>query len=203
MTALTLLSPSTPLLFAGEEFGATTPFLYFADWDGELGQQVTEGRAKEFAHFMEGTEGDAQVPPACEVNTFEACRLDWQAAQDPQAVAWRAFVSAALAVRRECFTSRVAGLIPGAHVTHMLGERCFVLRWRYDGGAVIQLEANLSGEAVTPLGLASRPWPALHDEHEIFNVKRHADAGQAWPAWSGRWTLGHEESTVTRLPSRS
>lgn len=50
-TALLLLLPETPLLFQGQEFGASTPFLYFTDHDAALGRLVTEGRRSEFAGF--------------------------------------------------------------------------------------------------------------------------------------------------------
>lgn len=50
-TVLLLLLPQTPLVFQGQEFLATTPFLYFTDHDEELGRLVTEGRRQEFAGF--------------------------------------------------------------------------------------------------------------------------------------------------------
>ncbi|MBI2766731.1 MAG: malto-oligosyltrehalose trehalohydrolase [Chloroflexi bacterium] len=50
-TTLLLLLPQTPLLFQGQEFLASTPFLYFTDHDAELGRAVTEGRRAEFAAF--------------------------------------------------------------------------------------------------------------------------------------------------------
>jgi len=52
IAALTLLSPFVPLLFQGEEWGASTPFLYFTDHqDPQLGRLVSEGRTREFASF--------------------------------------------------------------------------------------------------------------------------------------------------------
>ena len=50
-TVLLLLLPQTPLVFQGQEFLATTPFLYFTDHNPELGRLVTEGRRQEFAGF--------------------------------------------------------------------------------------------------------------------------------------------------------
>ncbi|MCC7364044.1 MAG: malto-oligosyltrehalose trehalohydrolase [Dehalococcoidia bacterium] len=50
-TALLLLLPQTPMLFQGQEFLASTPFLFFTDHNAELGQLVTEGRRKEFEGF--------------------------------------------------------------------------------------------------------------------------------------------------------
>ena len=47
LTALTLLGPGTPMLFQGQEFASSAPFLYFADHDAEMARSVREGR-KEF-----------------------------------------------------------------------------------------------------------------------------------------------------------
>jgi maltooligosyltrehalose trehalohydrolase len=51
MTALLLLSPGTPMLFQGEEFGASSPFLYFVDLPEPLSQKVREGRLEFLAQF--------------------------------------------------------------------------------------------------------------------------------------------------------
>ena len=45
MTALLLLAPATPMLFQGQEFGASNPFLFFADHEPRLAEAVREGRA--------------------------------------------------------------------------------------------------------------------------------------------------------------
>ena len=44
MTALLLLMPQTPMLFQGQEFAASSPFLYFADHNPELAKLVAQGR---------------------------------------------------------------------------------------------------------------------------------------------------------------
>ena len=51
MTAYLLLAPGTPMLFQGQEFASSAPFLYFADHQGELGDKVREGRAAFLAQF--------------------------------------------------------------------------------------------------------------------------------------------------------
>ena len=73
--AVVLLSPYVPLLFMGEEWGETAPFLYFTSHsDADLIKSVTEGRKKEFAHFQH--EGEAPDPQAEE--TFQKSILTWQ-----------------------------------------------------------------------------------------------------------------------------
>jgi maltooligosyltrehalose trehalohydrolase len=72
--AVTLLSPFVPLLFQGEEWGASAPFQYFTDHDDALGAAVTEGRRAEVAAF--GGRAD-QVPDPQSPATFLRSKLDW------------------------------------------------------------------------------------------------------------------------------
>lgn len=72
---LLLTSPFVPMLFQGEEWGASTPWQYFTSFpDGELGRAVTEGRRSEFSYF--GWDPD-DVPDPQDPATFERSRLDW------------------------------------------------------------------------------------------------------------------------------
>jgi maltooligosyltrehalose trehalohydrolase len=75
---LLLTSPFVPMIFQGEEWGATSPFLYFTDHaDAKLADSVRAGRRAEFAGF--GWEPDA-IPDPQDISTFEATRLDWRQA---------------------------------------------------------------------------------------------------------------------------
>jgi maltooligosyltrehalose trehalohydrolase len=87
--ALLLTGPFVPMLFQGEEWGASTPFQYFTSHaDPELGRRVSEGRRREFA----GSRWDpAAVPDPQDPATFERSRLNWaELACQPQAglLAW-------------------------------------------------------------------------------------------------------------------
>ena len=73
--ALVLTAPFIPMLFQGEEWGATSPFLYFTDHeDRELGRNVTQGRRREFAAFGWNPE---DIPDPQAVETFECSKLNW------------------------------------------------------------------------------------------------------------------------------
>jgi maltooligosyltrehalose trehalohydrolase len=73
--ALVLLGPFVPMLFAGEEWAASTPFQYFTDHqDMELGRLVSEGRRREFASF--GWD-PADVPDPQDRATFDRSKLRW------------------------------------------------------------------------------------------------------------------------------
>jgi maltooligosyltrehalose trehalohydrolase len=84
-----LTAPFLPMLFQGEEWGASSPFLYFTDHeDPELGRLVTEGRRREFAAFTAHAE-DVPDPQAPE--TFQRSKLIWaEREKEPHAglLAW-------------------------------------------------------------------------------------------------------------------
>jgi len=73
--ALIITSPFIPMLFQGEEWGATTPFLYFTDHqDPSLAQAVREGRRNEFAAFGWNP---AEIPDPQAPETFATSKLNW------------------------------------------------------------------------------------------------------------------------------
>ncbi len=73
-TGLVLMAPYVPMLFMGEEFAASTPFLYFADHDDEdMRRLVSEGRKRDFAQFG----FDQEVPNPEDQKTFDDSKLQW------------------------------------------------------------------------------------------------------------------------------
>ena len=73
--ALVFCSPFVPMLFQGEEWGASSPFLYFTDHpDQELGRAVSQGRKREFEAF--GWDPDS-IPDPQDEETFLRSKLDW------------------------------------------------------------------------------------------------------------------------------
>jgi len=78
-TTLLLLAPETPLLFMGQEWAATTPFLFFTDHDEPLGRQVVEGRRREFRAFDAFQQ--TAIPSPQDPETFDRSRLCWDEIQ--------------------------------------------------------------------------------------------------------------------------
>ncbi len=101
-SVLLLLCPYTPLLFMGQEWGASTPFLYFTDHNAELGRLVTEGRRKEFKGFKAFNDeaSISRIPDPQSEKTFLASKLRWDEREQPGHAATLALYRAALALRR-------------------------------------------------------------------------------------------------------
>lgn len=90
--ALALCSPAAPLLFMGQEWAASTPFLYFTDHGEELGKRLTEGRRREFQHFSAFSDPVTRekIPDPQAESTFLASRLIWQERErEPHASVFR------------------------------------------------------------------------------------------------------------------
>lgn len=183
-TLLALLTPAIPMLFFGEEWGATEPFLYFAGWEGELRELVRAGRKREFGH-----EDAHDLPDPCGRDTFAASRPDPARAQQPPGSEWLADVKAALAARRRWITPRQAQLSHGKHSVQRLGERGLAVQWRYEDGQMLCLEVNLGSEPVQVEAQHLGPVEA----EAVFSHRWPADTPRdTWPAYAARWTLGAE-----------
>jgi maltooligosyltrehalose trehalohydrolase len=96
--ALLLTAPFAPLLFQGEEWGASTPFQYFTDHrDPELGRAVARGRREEFVSFGWDPE---LVPDPQDPETFTRSKLDWDELHDGRHAALLEWYRELIALRR-------------------------------------------------------------------------------------------------------
>jgi maltooligosyltrehalose trehalohydrolase len=150
-----LLGPGTPLLFQGQEFGATTPFLFFADHAPELARLVRAGRVAFLEQFrnlaLDGMQ--ARLADPADVTTFEASRLDWsERDRNPELLA---LCRDLIALRRRdpVFARQAATGLDGAVLT----PDAFVLRWFDPAADDRLLLVNLGRE----LAFAPAPEPLL------------------------------------------
>ena len=156
MTALLLLGPQTPMLFQGQEFCASAPFLYFADHEPELAQLVSKGRA-EFVHQFPSLAApetqDYHAPPH-DPDTFRRCKLDLgERERHREAYALHRDL---LRLRREdpVFSDPRPSGVDGA----VLSPHAFVLRFFSDSGTDDRLLLVNLG---TDLRLSPIPEPLL------------------------------------------
>jgi maltooligosyltrehalose trehalohydrolase len=127
MIAYILLLPGTPMLFMGQEFGASTPFLYFADHPPDLSELVRQGRIEFLQQFPSLMTPEMQelMPAPAERKTFERCKLD-PSERQRNVEAYRLHTDL-LRLRREdaVFSLQRARGVDGA----VLGLGAFVLRY--------------------------------------------------------------------------
>ena len=134
LTALLLLGPNTPMLFQGQEFGASAPFLFFADHKPDLAAAVAKGRRESLEQFpsLKALHGDFAAPN--DIATFERCKLDHDEREaHPEVVALHRDL---LRLRME-MTGRVRGAVISAEVLALRYEQRLII---VNLGAEIRME---------------------------------------------------------------
>src|SRR5207248_8564563 len=126
MTALLLLGPWTPLIFQGEEFGASTPFVFFTDvGDGPMKEAIRKGRFAFLSQFPSFATKEVQerLPVPSDPRSFVGCKLDFSERQKNQEL-YDLHIDL-LRLRRE--DSRFREQRPHGVVGAVLGPASFIL----------------------------------------------------------------------------
>jgi malto-oligosyltrehalose trehalohydrolase len=183
MLAVLLLAPPPPMLFMGEEWNASTPFLFFCDFEPELAALVTEGRRGEFAGFAEFADPEKRerIPDPVAPETFERSKLNWAEIAEPGHAEWFAYYARLLAIRNAEIAPLVARLSGNDASYETIGEHGLRAHFRLDDGTTLLLEANLGAEPLT--GFAS---DALGNV--LFATHDAAFSNAVAPPWSVRWS---------------
>jgi maltooligosyltrehalose trehalohydrolase len=194
LTAVLLLSPGTPMLFQGQEFASSRPFVYFADHKPELARLVYKGRKEFMAQFPSLATSAMQklIPDPADPATFERCKLDFSE-RDTHAAAY-ALHRDLLRLRREdaVFRAQRSGGVDGA----VLSPDAFVLRYFGDDGDDRLLLVNLGQDLL----LAPSPEPLLApDEGMGWEVLWNSEA----PRYGGDSAVAEEREDGWRLPGES
>jgi maltooligosyltrehalose trehalohydrolase len=194
LTALMLLGPGTPMLFQGQEFAASTPFFYFADFQEELAQLTRQGRAKSLSQFPSLAQPETQAclldPTASE--TFMRSKLDLSERQ--RHAEMYALHCDLLRLRREepLFRVQRRGGMDGA----VLALEAFVLRFFGTHGDDRLLVVNLGRD----LDLNPAPEPLLAPpEGMVWEILWSSED----PCYGGCGTAPLEEKGYWHLPGHA
>jgi maltooligosyltrehalose trehalohydrolase len=181
-TSLLLLGPNTPMLFQGDEFGATAPFPYFADHEPSLAGRVHQGRVAYLAQFASLADPAAQalIPDPADAGTFEQAQLDNSE---------RARHLHAVRLHRDLLALRRSGAAcPGGRaVAAPLAAEAMALRMESDGRARLLL-VNWGGDLdLRPIGepALAAPGPAGWDFRWSSDAVEYGGPGVPEGARSG------------------
>jgi len=171
MTALLLLGPETPMLFQGQEFAASSPFIYFADHHPELARLVAVGR-KEFLRQFRSVacpEAEPHLADPGSDQSFLRSKLN-HAEREKNSQIYQMHRDL-LRMRREdpVFSKAHSGAVDGA----VLAPEAFVLRFFGDKGDDRLLLVNLGAD----LKLSPAPEPLLAPpENASWTMKWHSES---------------------------
>lgn len=191
-TALLLLAPSPPLLFMGQEWGTTRPYLFFCDFEESLKEEVTRGRREEFSRFPEFADPARRnsIPDPTADTTFEASRLDWHVMEAPVHQEW-------LTLHRTLLRLRHSELLPllghgPAQQTKLsrLAGGALNASWQFSNGTRLELLANLCSMPCTGV---EHPVTGrlLYGTHSCLQR-----GDESLPPWSVFWYLNEETTAV-------
>jgi maltooligosyltrehalose trehalohydrolase len=198
MTAYLLLGPGTPMIFQGQEVFSPTPFLYFADFGGDLGAAIKQGRAEfleQFASLVDLVRRGALDDPG-DPHTFERCKLD-RRALTPDGPAF-ALHHDLLQLRREqpAFSDQERGTVDGS----VLSPSAFALRFftpqhRHDRVLVVNLGRDINrGSFAEPLLAPPRDsdWLVEWSSED----PKYGGTGTLDPWPMGSWRIAGETALV-------
>jgi maltooligosyltrehalose trehalohydrolase len=206
MTALLLLAPGTPMLFQGQEFAASTPFLFFADHNPELRPLVEKGRMEFLAQFrnLAQTEMRACHPDPGDRATFEHCKLDFSE-REKHAPVYRLHKDL-LRLRREdpVFRAPRAGAVDGA----VIGGEAVLLRFFGEAGDDRLLIVNLGRDLIVdpaPEPLLAPPEERLWQPLWSSETPEYGGCGTAPLETADNWRIPGHAAIVMRpvQPSES
>ena len=171
-SAITLLSPHIPMLFMGEEWAASTPFLYFTDVGEDLAEGIRKSRRDELKHYP-GTPTHNLPDPMSE-ESFNRSKLDWNEVAAGFHKELLDHYRRLIALRKTAITPRLHGMSGRAGSYDILSDKALRVVWTLGDGSRLTLTANLGGEPVAGVDLG---------EGHILWAE-----GEARPGFLGPWT---------------
>ena len=196
MTAYLLLMPGIPMLFQGQEFGASSPFFYFADHEIELSHDVREGRRRSLAQFpsLATSEMRAELADPSDIDTFSRSVIDLGERQRHASI--YALHRDLLELRR---TDPVLGQRPCRIDGAALTDEAWMLRFFSRSGADRLLIVNLGRDLL--LGPAPEPLLAPIEGQAwrlLWSSEAPVYGGSGGPAQDavGDWLISGQSATV-------
>jgi maltooligosyltrehalose trehalohydrolase len=201
MSALLLLGPWTPLLFQGQEFGASTPFIFFTDvGDANMREGIRKGRFEFLAQFpsLASEETQKNLPSPSDPAVFARCKLNF-AERETNREFYDLHIDL-IKLRRE--DSRFREQIPGAVDGAVLGPASFVLRYfagNNDDRLLVVNFGNLHKLEVIPEPLVAPPLGFEWETLWTTESPRYGGPGDVTLATQEQWILPAEAAVALRL----
>jgi maltooligosyltrehalose trehalohydrolase len=184
---LLCLGPYVPLIFMGQEWAASSPFLFFCDHGGDLGGKISQGRLREISGSAAAGEVRSFPDPEA-VSSFEKSKLCW-----PERNA--GLHASTLKLYRECLRERkslrAAGAFNRGRWIAQALDSFVILRYRLAEGdkmLVVTFQGGVFSPASLPEALSApsaAAWrPILDSESPRFGGRRAGEAGEDASSWT-------------------
>jgi maltooligosyltrehalose trehalohydrolase len=203
MVALLLLGPWTPLLFQGQEFGSSKPFMFFTDvGDGGMREAIRKGRFEFLAQFpsLANKEVQKDLPSPSDPDVFARCKLDFSERETNRKF-YDLYVDL-IKLRRE--DARFREQIPGGLDGAVLGPASFVLRYfasDHDDRLLVVNFGRRQRLVPAPEPLLAPPLGFEWDTIWTSESPRYGGPGAVTVATQDRWLLPAEAAIALQLVS--
>ena len=175
-----LLSPQIPMLWMGEEWSATAPFLFFVDFapDEDLNKAVREGRRREFKSFAAFADDTSVIPDPTDRKTFEESKIDWtEAEREPHRSIW-ADTRNLIQIRQQTVVPLLKSGFRGAKAT-VPAPGVVDCTWRFEAGT-LRFVANVGADEFSVSGEHGQVIWASGLSREALQL----------PPWTGMFLIG-------------
>jgi malto-oligosyltrehalose trehalohydrolase len=181
LSAIYLLVPQIPMLFMGDEWGASTPFAFFCDFGGDMAESIRKGR-REFVKKELHLDDAAleRMPDPLSPQTFLDSHLNWNELTEPVHADWLDWYRRILTVRRERVTPLLRGVCERCGDYKLLSPGAFIAHWTLDHGAQLALDANLCDHPADGFSI---------DGGETLWLEGEQETPARLAPWSVRWSL--------------
>ena len=181
VASIVLLLPQIPMIFAGEEWGATTPFPFFCDYHGSLADAVRQGRYEQLSKQdpKPSEEEMRRAPDPQAESTLRMAQLRWDESRQGEHAELLDWYRRVIAVRRERVVPLLRGLVCSCGHAEVFGPGALAVRWTLADDRKLHLAANLCGTE-------TRGFPAMRGEE--FWLEGSAQSDALGP-WSVRWSV--------------
>ena len=181
LVTVALLMPQIPMLFMGEEWGASAPFPYFCDFHGSLSEDVQRGRCEQISKLPGVSQEDLHRAPNCQAeSTFRSAQLNWDELTGPSHAAWLDLYRQLLAIRQQAIVPLLQGLCQRCGHYKVLGPGALHIMWTLAGEVRLTLAANLWHEPREGFGEAGG---------QVLWLEGSEPQPGVLGAWSVRWSL--------------
>jgi malto-oligosyltrehalose trehalohydrolase len=182
LSSVYLLLPQIPMLFMGEEWGASSPFPFFCDYHGELADQVREGRVNQLkGQNPAPSEAELRRAPDPQAeSTFRSAQLQWDELSQPEHSRLFEWYRRLIETRRRHVVPLLTGLSGRSSECRVIAPGALTITWSLAGGVRLTLCANLCG---TP-----RDGMPVPEGENIWQTGESDGNGQLG-AWAVSWSL--------------
>jgi maltooligosyltrehalose trehalohydrolase len=144
LSVIYLLVPQIPMLFMGDEWGASTPFQFFCDFPGDMAEKIRKGRREFLKKELHLQDSDLdRMPDPLAPEAFLVSHLNWNELTEPIHADWLQWYRRILAVRRDHLTPLLRAVCDRRGDYEIRGPGAFTAGWSLAPHTRLTLDANL------------------------------------------------------------